>query len=75
MSGPRILIVEDEAAISDMVAFHLSRAGYDVVQAADCETARDKLADQGASPDSNSLNLFTQNLSPGNYFVNISAIT
>lgn len=48
MSGPRILIVEDEAAISDMVAFHLSRAGYDVVQAADCETARAKLADQGA---------------------------
>ncbi|MEL6949318.1 MAG: phosphate regulon transcriptional regulator PhoB [Pseudomonadota bacterium] len=48
MSGPRILIVEDEAAISDMVAFHLSRAGYDVAQAADCETARAKLADQGA---------------------------
>lgn len=48
MSGPRILIVEDEAAISDMVAFHLSRAGYDVAQAADCGSARQQLADKGA---------------------------
>lgn len=34
-------------AISDMVTFHLSRAGYDVVQAHDCQQARERLADQG----------------------------
>ncbi|MEL6868668.1 MAG: phosphate regulon transcriptional regulator PhoB [Pseudomonadota bacterium] len=48
MSGPHILIVEDEVAICDMVAFHLTRAGYDVAQAHDCKTARAMLADQGA---------------------------
>ncbi|MEL7310589.1 MAG: phosphate regulon transcriptional regulator PhoB [Pseudomonadota bacterium] len=48
MSGPRIIIVEDEVAISDMVTFHLSRAGYEVVQALDCQQARERLADQGA---------------------------
>ena len=48
MTGPRILIVEDEAAISDMVAFHLTRAGYEVLQAPDCEQAREALADKGA---------------------------
>ena len=48
MSGPRIIIVEDEVAICDMVTFHLSRAGYDVTQAHDCQMARERLADQGA---------------------------
>ncbi|MEM7763317.1 MAG: phosphate regulon transcriptional regulator PhoB [Pseudomonadota bacterium] len=48
MSTARILIVEDESAISDMVSFHLQRAGYDVMQAADCDSARKMLADQGA---------------------------
>ncbi len=48
MSGPRIIIVEDEVAISDMITFHLSRAGYDVTQATDCQEARERLADQGA---------------------------
>lgn len=47
MSGPRIIIVEDEVAISDMVTFHLSRAGYEVVQAHDCQQARERLVDQG----------------------------
>ncbi|MEN7342073.1 MAG: phosphate regulon transcriptional regulator PhoB [Pseudomonadota bacterium] len=48
MGSARILIVEDESAISDMVSFHLQRAGYDVMQAADCEAARILLADRGA---------------------------
>jgi two-component system, OmpR family, phosphate regulon response regulator PhoB len=30
MSARRILIVEDEKAIRDMIAFGLRRAGYDV---------------------------------------------
>ncbi|MFK8052765.1 MAG: phosphate regulon transcriptional regulator PhoB [Woeseiaceae bacterium] len=48
MSAARVLIVEDESAISDMVAFHLQRAGYEVLQAADCESAKRALADTGA---------------------------
>ena len=48
MSGPRIIIVEDEVAISDMVTFHLSRAGYEVSQALDCQQARERMADEGA---------------------------
>ncbi|MEO0573888.1 MAG: phosphate regulon transcriptional regulator PhoB [Pseudomonadota bacterium] len=48
MSGLRILVIEDEIAISDMVTFHLSRAGYTVDQAPDCKSARDLLAENGA---------------------------
>lgn len=48
MSAPRIIIVEDEVAICEMVAFHLTRAGYEVMQAHDCQSARELLADRGA---------------------------
>ncbi len=48
MSAARIIIVEDEIAICEMVAFHLTRAGYEVLQAHDCQSARDLLADNGA---------------------------
>jgi two-component system phosphate regulon response regulator PhoB len=48
MSSPRIIVVEDEVAISDMVTFHLSRAGYEVAQANDCQQAREHLANHGA---------------------------
>lgn len=46
MTAKKILIVEDEKPIRDMIAFHLSRAGYDVFEAADCRAARTILADQ-----------------------------
>ena len=41
----RILVVEDEDAIREMIAFHLSRAGFEVDEAADCRRARELLAD------------------------------
>lgn len=46
MSAAKILIVEDEAPIREMIAFHLSRAGYDTLEAADCRSARELLADE-----------------------------
>ncbi|MGB5345981.1 MAG: phosphate regulon transcriptional regulator PhoB [Woeseia sp.] len=42
----KILIVEDETAIREMIAFHLARAGYDALQAADCRQARQLLVDE-----------------------------
>ncbi|MEJ2603045.1 MAG: phosphate regulon transcriptional regulator PhoB [Gammaproteobacteria bacterium] len=45
-TGRRILVVEDEAPIREMIAFHLSRAGFEVDQAADCRQAREMLADR-----------------------------
>jgi two-component system phosphate regulon response regulator PhoB len=41
----KILIVEDERSIREMIAFHLSRAGFDVLEAEDCRTARRIIAD------------------------------
>ncbi|NIR59703.1 MAG: phosphate regulon transcriptional regulatory protein PhoB [Gammaproteobacteria bacterium] len=49
MTEPRILIVEDEAAIRDMVACALSRAGFRVEEAGDASEARVRIAD--ARPD------------------------
>lgn len=46
MTETKVLIVEDEQAIREMVAFHLTRAGYRVLEAEDCRTARALLADQ-----------------------------
>ena len=46
MSAKKVLIVEDEQAIREMIAFHLSRAGFDVLEAEDCRSARGLLADQ-----------------------------
>ena len=45
MTAQKILIVEDEQAIREMTAFHLSRAGYEVFEAQDCREARALLAD------------------------------
>lgn len=42
----KILIVEDEQPIREMVAFHLTRAGYSVLEASDCKTARVLLANE-----------------------------
>ena len=45
MSAKKILIVEDEPAIREMIAFHLARAGYETLEATDCREAREQLAD------------------------------
>lgn len=49
MGARRILVVEDEAPIRQMIAFNLSRAGFEVDEAEDCSTARLRIAD--ARPD------------------------
>ena len=46
MTATKILIVEDESPIREMIAFHLARAGFDTVEAADCREAREKLVDE-----------------------------
>ena len=45
MSSRRILIVEDEKPIRDMIAFGLRRAGFDIDEAEDCASARLRIAD------------------------------
>ncbi len=45
MSARRILVVEDEAPIRQMIAFNLSRAGFEVEEAEDCTSARLRIAD------------------------------
>ena len=42
----RILIVEDETSIRDMIAFALRKAGMEAMQAADARSAQLALADQ-----------------------------
>jgi two-component system phosphate regulon response regulator PhoB len=49
MTAKRILIVEDEKAIRDMIAFGLKRAGFDVHEAEDSRQARARIVD--ARPD------------------------
>ena len=49
MTARRILVVEDEAPIRQMLAFNLTRAGFDVDEAEDCSTARQRIVD--ARPD------------------------
>ena len=46
MTAKSILIVEDEDAIRQMVAFGLRRAGFEAVEAPDCASARRALADR-----------------------------
>ncbi len=46
MATNKILVVEDEAPIREMIVFHLSRAGYETLEAADCRSARELLADE-----------------------------
>lgn len=45
MASKRVLVVEDEAPISEMVAFNLGRAGFEPVVAPDGATARAAIAD------------------------------
>jgi len=49
MAARRILLVEDEKAVRDMIAFGLRRAGFDVHEAEDCRAARARMVD--ARPD------------------------
>lgn len=49
MASKKILIVEDEQAIREMIAFHVSRAGFEPLEAPDSKTARALLADEGPS--------------------------
>lgn len=46
MTATKILIVEDEAPIREMIAFHLGRAGYQIFEAKDCRIAREILANE-----------------------------
>jgi two-component system phosphate regulon response regulator PhoB len=46
MAASKILVVEDEAPIREMIVFHLSRAGYETLEAGDCRAARELLADE-----------------------------
>ena len=46
MTSNKILIVEDERPIREMIAFHLSRAGFDTLEAEDCREARQLLTDE-----------------------------
>jgi two-component system phosphate regulon response regulator PhoB len=45
MDEKNILVVEDERAIREMVAFNLKRAGYSVMEAADAASARHTIVD------------------------------
>ena len=46
MTASKILIVEDETPIREMIAFHLVRAGFETVEAKDCSSARQLLVDE-----------------------------
>ena len=46
MTQRRILVVEDERAIREMVSFNLTRAGYEVATAGDAREAREAIADR-----------------------------
>lgn len=45
MSGKKILIVEDEAAIREMVRFALGKSGFNLIEASDADEAQERLAD------------------------------
>jgi two-component system phosphate regulon response regulator PhoB len=46
MAETRILVVEDEQPIRDLIAFGLRRAGFQVALAEDCQAARASIADR-----------------------------
>jgi two-component system phosphate regulon response regulator PhoB len=46
MIATKVLIVEDEAPIREMITFHLGRAGYQTFEAETCREARAVLADE-----------------------------
>lgn len=42
----KVLIVEDDQAIREMISFNLKRSGYEVIEAMDCQSARVHVIDQ-----------------------------
>ncbi len=46
MSAKHILIVEDERPIREMVSFGLRRAGFEVVEAENCQSAREMIVNR-----------------------------
>ena len=46
MDSVKILVVEDERAIREMVTFHLQRASFNVVEAANCQEAMIIISDE-----------------------------
>jgi two-component system response regulator VicR len=52
---PKILVVDDEKPISDIVKFNLDKEGYDVVTAYDGEEALEKV--ESEEPDLNPIRL------------------
>lgn len=46
MSNPKVLVVEDEKAINDLIAINLKREGYDVEQVFDGKEAIEKIRSQ-----------------------------
>jgi two-component system, OmpR family, phosphate regulon response regulator PhoB len=46
MSDKHILIVEDEKPIREMIAFGLKRAGFEVVEAENCQSAREMIVNR-----------------------------
>lgn len=46
MAAFKILVVEDEVPIREMIVFHLSRAGFETLEAGDCRAARELLANE-----------------------------
>ena len=46
MTANKILVVEDETPIREMIVFHLTRAGFETLEAGDCGVARQMLADE-----------------------------
>lgn len=81
MASSKILIVEDEAPIREMIAFHLTRAGYETLEAEDCRRARELLADERPSlalidwmlPDMSGLEL-TRTLKRDNEYEDLAVI-
>src|SRR5690554_5624078 len=43
--GPTVLLVEDEAAVRELLAFHLGRAGFSVLEAGSAAEADELAAD------------------------------
>ena len=46
MGNKLILVVEDERAVRELIAFGLKRAGYQVAEAPDCQSARVEIANK-----------------------------
>jgi len=46
MANKLILVVEDERAVRELIAFGLKRAGYQVAEAPDCRSARVEIANR-----------------------------